>query len=305
MKRLGLWWRATRPFSLTISALPPILGGLIAKMENPELIFNWLYFFLALIGCVVAHVGANMIADYCDYKKGVDREGTYGSSGVLIERLMKPKEVLKGSIIAYIIATSIGIYLAYSVPNGRFLIWIILVGGILGFFYTVGPFSFKYHALGDLAVFVSFGPAMTLGAYFVQAHQFSWTPVLYAIPLAFLVDAVLHGNNLRDIKNDIAVSIKTVPILIGESNSKVMYHILVLGAYLSVILLIVFNGLPAISLITLLSLPLAIKLIRLVNAKEQVSENQFAMIDAATAQLHSAFGMLFLISLFAKHLFIR
>jgi len=146
---------------------------------------------------------------------------------------------------------------------------------------------------------------MTLGAYFVQAHQFSWTPVLYAIPLAFLVDAVLHGNNLRDIKNDIAVSIKTVPILIGESNSKVMYHILVLGAYLSVILLIVFNGLPAISLITLLSLPLAIKLIRLVNAKEQVSENQFAMIDAATAQLHSAFGMLFLISLFAKHLFIR
>ncbi|MCX5808298.1 MAG: 1,4-dihydroxy-2-naphthoate octaprenyltransferase [Proteobacteria bacterium] len=307
MAKVLLWWRAARPFSFTVSVLPPILGGVIAKTENSGMKLDWLFFALALIGCVIAHAGANLIADYFDFKKRVDREGTLGSSGVLVSNLMEPGKVFIGAIIAYIIASGIGIYIAASIPNGGVLIWIILIGAVLGLFYTAEPFSFKYHALGDLAVFISFGPAMTLGAYFVQAHHFSWAPVLYAIPVAFLVDAILHSNNLRDIKNDSVVNIKTVAIVIGERNSKFMYYGLVLSAYVSVVVLIIANGLPAISLITLLSLPLALKLIRLVNLKNRVPEQQqqFVMIDAATAQLHSVFGILFLISLLVQHFVIH
>ena len=305
MSQVKLWWQASRPFSFTVSVLPPILGGLIAAMENPGIKINWLYFALALIGCVIAHAGANMIGDYFDFKKRVDREGTFGSSGVLISNLIEPKKVFIGSMVAYVIASSIGVYLAASIPNGLYLILIIVLGAVLGIFYAAGPFSFKYHALGDLAVFISFGPAMTLGAYFVQAHRFSWTPVLYAIPVAFLVDAVLHSNNLRDIKNDSVVNIKTVAILIGERNAKLMYYGLVLSAYISVVVLIVANGLPAVSLITLLSLPLALKLIRIVKQKNSMPEQQFVMIDAATAKLHSVFSMLFLISLLVQHFVIQ
>jgi 1,4-dihydroxy-2-naphthoate octaprenyltransferase len=305
MSQAKLWWQASRPFSFTVSVLPPILGGLIAAMENPGIKINWLYFALALIGCVIAHAGANMIGDYFDFKKRVDREGTFGSSGVLISNLIEPKKVFIGSMVAYVIASSIGVYLAASIPNGLYLILIIVLGAVLGIFYAAEPFSFKYHALGDLAVFISFGPAMTLGAYFVQAHHFSWTPVLYAIPVAFLVDAVLHSNNLRDIKNDSVVNIKTVAILIGERNAKLMYYGLVLSSYASVVVLIVVNGLPAVSLITLLSLPLALKLIRTVRQKNTLPEQQFVMIDAATAQLHSVFSMLFLISLLVQHFVIQ
>jgi 1,4-dihydroxy-2-naphthoate octaprenyltransferase len=305
MSKAKLWWQASRPFSFTVSVLPPVFGGLIAAMENPGMKLNWLYFFLALIGCLIAHAGANMIGDYFDFKKQVDREGTFGSSGVLVSNLIEPGKVFIGAIVAYVVASGIGIYLAASIPNGLYLILIILVGAVLGLFYAAEPFSFKYHALGDLAVFISFGPAITLGAYFVQAHHFSWTPVLYAIPVAFLVDAVLHSNNLRDIKNDSVVNIKTVAILIGEKNSKFMYYGLVLSAYVSVIVLIIANGLPVISLITLLSFPLALKLIKLVKLKNKVPERQFVMIDAATAQLHSIFGILFLISLLVQHFVIR
>lgn len=305
MAEISVWWRAARPFTFTMSVLPPSLGAFIAKMENPGMKTNWLYFTLALLGCVIAHAGANMIADYFDFKKKVDREGTLGSSGVLIENLMKPAEVFAGAIAAYVIAVSIGLFIVFTIPHGEVLIWIILSGGILGFFYTVGPFAFKYHALGDLAVFISFGPAMTLGAYFVQVQQFSWTPVLYAIPVAFLVDAVLHSNNLRDIENDSVVKIKTIAILIGESRSKVMYYFLVLASYVSVVALIVLNGLPIVSLITLLSFPLALKLLKLVRTKSDAPERQFAMIDAATAQLHSVFGVLLFISLLVEHYLIQ
>ncbi|HPH42202.1 MAG TPA: 1,4-dihydroxy-2-naphthoate octaprenyltransferase [Syntrophorhabdaceae bacterium] len=303
MSKVSIWWQASRPFSFTVSILPPILGSIIAKMESPGLKIDWLLFALALIGCVIAHAGANMIGDYFDFKKRVDREGTFGSSGVLISNLIEPKKVFMGSIVAYVIASSIGIYIAASIPNGMYLILIIIIGAVLGLFYAAEPFSFKYHALGDLAVFISFGPAMTLGAYFVQAHHFSWTPVLYAIPAAFLVDAVLHSNNLRDIKNDSVVNIKTVAILIGEQNSKRMYYGLIISAYISVILLITANGLPTVSLITLLSLPLALKLIRIVKHKNKVPDQQFIMIDAATAQLHSVFSVLFVVSLLVQHYF--
>ena len=304
MSKVSIWWQASRPFSFTVSILPPILGSIIAKMESPGLKIDWLLFALALIGCVIAHAGANMIGDYFDFKKRVDREGTFGSSGVLISNLIEPKKVFMGSIVAYVIASSIGIYIAASIPNGMYLILIIIIGAVLGLFYAAEPFSFKYHALGDLAVFISFGPAMTLGAYFVQTHHFSWTPVLYAIPAAFLVDAVLHSNNLRDIKNDSVVNIKTVAILIGEQNSKRMYYGLIISAYISVILLITANGLPTVSLITLLSLPLALKLIRIVKHKNTVPDQQFIMIDAATAQLHSVFSVLFVVSLLVQYYFV-
>jgi 1,4-dihydroxy-2-naphthoate octaprenyltransferase len=138
---------------------------------------------------------------------------------------------------------------------------------------------------------------MVLGAYFVQAHHFSWKPVLYSIPIGFLVDAILHSNNLRDIVNDGVVKIKTVPILIGEKWAKLMYQALVFGAYLITLLLVLFVGLTAFALLVFLSLPLAIKLANTVRRKESVPAERFAMIDASTAQLHLVFGLLMVIGL--------
>ncbi len=301
MARVSHWWQAARPFSFTVSVLPPLLGSLIAVMEHPSLSFNTSHFILVLFGCVLAHAAANMLSDYFDYRKRVDREGTFGSSGVLVRGLLSPSQILRGAIVAYAVAAAIGLYLILSIPNGTGLLWLILLGAILGIFYTAGPIAFKYRALGDLAVFISFGSAMTLGAYYVQSHQFSWAPVLYVLPLALLVDAILHSNNLRDIENDQAVHIKTVPILLGEEASKAIYITLIFGAYVLTAVLVILTDMPALTLATLLSLPLAIKLAKLVSNKANTDPNQFAMIDAATAQLHSAFGILLLVSLAVHH----
>jgi len=187
---------------------------------------------------MLAHAGANLLSDYYDYKARVDREGTFGSSGLLVGKVMNPSQILRGAWIALIVAGAIGLYFILATPKGIFLLWVILVGGIFGVFYAAGPVEFEYRALGEIAVFVSFGPAMVLGAYYVQAHHFSWGPVLYGIPVALLVEAILHSNNLGDIKNDSMVNIKTVPILIGEKWSKIMYYGLVLGAYILTVVLI-------------------------------------------------------------------
>ncbi len=301
MASVSQWWRAFRPWSFTVSVIPPILGGIIAAIENPGLNFGWLHFLLTLVGCVSAHAGANMLSDYYDFKVRVDREGTFGGSGVLVEKVFQPREILLASMTAYALAAIIGMYLILATPNGLFLLWLMLIGSILGIFYTAKPFAFKYHALGDIGVFLSFGSAMTLGSYYVQAQHFSWAPVLYAIPVAFLVDAILHSNNLRDIQNDSAVGITTVAIALGEKAAKTMYYALVLGAYATTVLLVALAGLPLLSLITLISLPLALKLVKLVREKDKVPEKQFIMIDAATAQLHSAFSVLLIVSLLIQY----
>ena len=219
----------------------------------------------------------------------------------LVEKLLTPKQVLRGAWIAFGISGLIGLYFLLTIPNSMTLLWIIAIGAVFAVFYTAGPIQFKYHALGDIAVFVSFGSAMTLGAYFVQTSQLSWSPVLYALPLALLVDAVLHSNNLRDIENDKKVKITTLAMAIGESGSKKMYYFLVFGAYILTVLLVLLAGMPAVTLVTILSLPLAIKVAKIVHNKDKIDPKQFVMIDAATAQLHSAYGVLFIMALLVQH----
>lgn len=305
MTQILLWWRAVRPFAFTVSLIPPILGGLIALLENPGLGFNVPHFVLTGIGCMIAHAGANLLSDYYDFKARVDREGTFGSSGLLVEKVMEPSEIFRGAWVAFAIAGLIGIYLILATPGGLFLLVLVLLGGIFGIFYTAGPIVFKYRALGDLAVFVSFGPAMVLGAYYVQAHHFSWAPVIYALPVGLLVDAILHSNNLRDIEDDKMVHVRTVPILIGEQWAQRMYYGLIFGAYLLTLCLIVFAGLTLFSLLTLLSLPLAIRLGKRVSRKREMPADKFATIDAATAQLHLAFGMLLILGFILHFLILR
>jgi 1,4-dihydroxy-2-naphthoate octaprenyltransferase len=97
------------------------------------------------------------------------------------------------------------------------------------------------------------------------------------------------------------VKIKTVPILIGEKWAKIMYQGLVLGAYLITLLLVVAGGMTAFALLVFVSLPLAVKVVNMVRNKEKVPMEKFAMIDAATAQVHLAFGLLMVIGLVLRY----
>lgn len=292
-----VWLQATRPWSFTVSVVPPVLGSVIALTENSGLLFNWLNFFLTLTGCVAAHAAANAFSDYFDYKKGVDRPGIYGSSGVLVENLLTPKQLLLVPAFGFSIAAAAGIYLMTTLSNGTSLLWLVLSGAFLGFFYTTPPFVIKYHALSEIAVFLAFGPLMTLGAYFTQAGAYSWKPFFYSFPMALLVAAIVLSNNLRDIKTDSVTDIKTLAIIFKDTGAKKIYYFLLAGAYAITLLLVILAGLTWIALITFLSLPLAIKLKKTVRNKEAAGEKDFASIDAMTARLHSAFSLLFIIAL--------
>ncbi|MDX1708914.1 MAG: prenyltransferase, partial [Desulfobacterales bacterium] len=167
--------------------------------------------------------------------------------------------------------------------------------GTIGVFasitYTAPPFKYKYIALGELSVFLMWGPLMVLGAYFIQRQAFSANALLISIPFGILVALVLLANNIRDISHDRSKGIRTLPIIIGERNGLRLYSTLIVLAYAGIIGMSIAGPLHLWTLIVVLSLPLALKLIR------QMMHAIPADADAQTAKLDTAFGILLVVSL--------
>lgn len=308
-KGFGLWLMAARAYSFPASIIPVLFGSVLAVLLNPGLQFNFLNFFLCLFGCIFVHVGTNLINDIYDYEKGMDKEDKtlgipHGGSMVLSMGIVTIKQMKTGAFISLLIASLIGIYL-YMVA-GVWILYLALFGLFSAIFYTAKPIALKYKALGDIQVIISFGLGMTLGAYIVQTHQFSYLPLVFAIPLGLLIDAILHSNNIRDINFDGKFGVKTLPILIGEKLSVKVYYGLILGAYLCVILFVALKMLPWFALLSLITLPLALKLVKMSDGFPVESHARFEYGTKhimMTAQLNMMFGLTLVIGLLISYLF--
>lgn len=156
---LKTWLLAARPFSFTASATPVLLGSALAFYQTGG--FSWPLFFAALISGMMIHAGTNMVSDYFDYKKGVDRVDTFGGSRVIVDGKLRDRDALIGGLVAFGIAILIGVYLLTQ--RGWPIVMFGMVGILGGYFYTGGPLGYKYRALGEFLVFTLMGPLMVWG----------------------------------------------------------------------------------------------------------------------------------------------
>lgn len=309
-KGAKLWLMASRAYSFPASIIPVLFGSALALIFDPAIKFNWVVFALALVGSVLAQVGANLINDIYDYKIGIDREDKkngipHGGSMVLSMNFMTLEQMKMGATVALAAGALIGFYL-YLVA-GPWILYLTIFGVLSSILYTATPAAFKYKALGDIQVFVSFGCVITLGAYIVQTHEFSWLPVLLSLPLGFLIDAILHSNNIRDISFDGKFKVKTLPILIGESASVKFYYILIFGAYAMVAIFAALQLLPYTALLCLVTLPIGIKLCKMANhfPKESQARYEYGVKHIMmTAQLNMQFGLTMIIGILIYYFFL-
>lgn len=309
LKGFKLWWTAIRPYSFPASIMPVIYGSLLAVLLNDELKFNFADFILCVVGSVFVHIGSNLINDIYDYQKGIDKEDKeagipHGGSLVLSKKLMHPSTMMKGAIFSLFLAGLIGIYLMLNA--GLWILYLMIFGFIMAVFYTAKPLQLKYFAFGDIMVFLSFGSGMTLGAYIVQTHQFSFIPVLLSLPFGLLIIAILHSNNIRDVKFDGRFGVKTVAIILGEKLSRYYYYVLISGAYISIVAFVVFGLLPAFALLNLITLPIGIKLIKMLNKIPENSKERWeygTKHNVMTAQFNTQFGLTLMLGLMLALIF--
>ncbi|MDD5458823.1 MAG: 1,4-dihydroxy-2-naphthoate octaprenyltransferase [Phycisphaerae bacterium] len=284
--------QAMRAFSFTATAVSVALGAVLAFQDAGS--FSIPLFLIVLVCAILMHAGTNVLSDYFDYKKGIDTDYSFGSSRVITEKLLTPRQVLIEAIVIFSIAVLLSLILIY------FRGWPILVLGLLGLlaaiFYGFGP-GYKYFALGDLAVFLMFGPLMVFGSYYVLAERFSIKPILLSLPVAFLVALILVGNNIRDIKHDIKAGSRTIANLLGHSKAKWEYYLLIAAAFVTVFIMTFTPLLTFWSLAVLVTIPIAFKNIVILSHSVPDNPQSIADLDVKSAQLHLVFGILLIASI--------
>ncbi|MBI5288174.1 MAG: 1,4-dihydroxy-2-naphthoate octaprenyltransferase [Chloroflexi bacterium] len=284
MPMVRTWFAALRPVSFTASVIPVLVGTAIAAQEE----FHALLFVLALFGSVAIHAGTNLVNDYFDHVKGTDNVASLGQSGVIQRGMLSARAVLLGGTVAFAAGAAIGLTIASMAG------WPVLALGVAsvlaGYFYTASPFSLAYRGLGEAVVFVFMGPVIVMGAYYVQTETFTWEPFVASVPIGLLVAAILHANNVRDIENDRRNNKWTLAALAGRPLADYEFIALTLGAYAVVIVMAIAGTAPWPVLVTLLTLPLAVRLVRF--EMSQTSPRALNAVLAQTAGLHMLFGAL-------------
>ena len=220
---LKKWLVAARPWALPASTMPVVFGTALAVVIAGArfLPFRFLW---ALVTMMVLHSAANMLSDVFDFRHGLDRDVT-PVSGAIVRGWLTDSQVARGATALFALGAVSGLLLAWL--SGRSLFIIGAIGLAVGVFYTL----LKAHALGDLAVFLDFGLLGAAGAWVVQTGSFSWLPVLWTVPMALLVIAILHANNWRDIPSDGVRRVTTVAGLLGDRGSFAYYGFLIFGPF--------------------------------------------------------------------------
>ena len=187
-------------------------------------------------------------------------------------------------MILFALTFTIGLTTAFI--RSYHVLWIGIIGLLTSIYYTAGPVKFKYRALGEFAVFMMWGPLMVEGAYAVQRQALSVKALYISIPFGILVALVLFANNMRDIDYDSRHNVKTLSIVLGSHRSYILFAVLIMTAYASVLGMIALGIMSLWGFLIFLSLPKALSLLK--TFKEKIPD----MADALTAQFDTVFGIL-------------
>ena len=290
--KASAWYKALRPRVFTATYVPMGLAGIIALEDG---VFEATLFLLALIGTLLLQSAANLINEYADYRRGADRLKQAGQGMIIKQKILDPRSVLYGAILTTIAGCLIGLFLlAESGP----LLWLIGIGGVLvAVTYTAGPFPLAYNGLGEIAVAIFMGPAIIVGAYYVMSPEVSQARIgelcLISLPIAFMVAAILHANNIRDMDADRAVNKRTLAVIFGIRFARAEYMFLVIGSYIAQAIVIAAGFMPLSTLLTLIALPEALRLIHIFNTRSEVPLMHQA--QGRTAKLHGQVGLLMVV----------
>lgn len=208
------WFMATRPWSFPASAMPVAATlAFLFWLQHDISLWKGLW---ALINVVAFHAAGNTWSDYHDYRSGVDREDTIGGL-FIVSGKFTAAQIKKFAIILFAVSSVSGILLvaATGLP--------VLYLGILGVFLAVVYPWTKYHALGDINIFLTYSLLPILGTSYVATGQFNYEALWLSIPIGLITTGILHINNIRDIEQDRRAGIKTFAMIIGKKASVYVY----------------------------------------------------------------------------------
>lgn len=285
------WFQLIRPLTFTATLSSVIAGTGLAAFKGASIRYE-LFIAILFVGLLVQS-SVNMLNDYYDFQKGQDQEKWvhYNKSTNVFTPLYQM--VPSVAFILFTIAILLGSWVGYESNT----LWILIMGGlgvICGYKYSAGPRSLSSLGLAEVIAFIFLGFFPAFVGYVVQVHSLDLAIIALALPYALVSSTMLLTNNIRDIQKDENIR-RTVAMRLGRNNAVLTLTILLTLAYLIVFILIVTGIVTPFSFITMVALPVAIRLRWLLRRNASRADEMKSM--KCVAIHHWIFGLAFAISI--------
>ncbi|WP_279244372.1 prenyltransferase [Candidatus Litorirhabdus singularis] len=230
------WLVATRASVLFMTLMSAALGGLLAGFDGH---FNFAVWCLCALGLVMAHATNNLLNDYTDSRRGIDKDNYYRNQygvHVLEDELLTPRQFWGYVAVTAMLALVPGLYLVWQ--SGGVTLSLLLAGAFFVLFYT---WPLKYFGLGEPAVLLVWGPLMVGGTYYVLAGEWSWPVTWLSLLYALGPTSVLFGKHIDKLELDAAKRVHTLPVILGEVSARYWVCAMLMLQYLGTVALVLLG----------------------------------------------------------------
>lgn len=295
---ISRWLISTRAAVLIMTFISAAVAGILAIQNG---LFNLLNWSIMTVGLILAHATNNLLNDYTDYVRGVDKDNYYRAQygpQPLVHGLLTKRQLLTYAFVTGLLAIGCGLALIYL--QGGLTLFLMVCGAFFVLFYT---WPLKYIALGEIAVLIVWGPLMIGGGYYVTTGVWDWNVVIASLPYTLGVTGVIFGKHIDKLEMDREKHIYTLPVLLHEKPARMLLIILLALQYITVAYLIGTGFFTPILLIVALALSAFARVLPIFRAPKpdeppadlkEVWPNYYV---AAAFYHNRRFGLLYLVGL--------
>jgi 1,4-dihydroxy-2-naphthoate octaprenyltransferase len=279
-----LWMAAIKPPMYSVAIIPIWVGTAVAAAETKILNAGIFSTFLTAAICIVAW--SNISNDVFDSETGIDKNKAHSLVNLTGN---KPLIFWIGNL--FLALGLLGILAIAWWQRDLTVIGIILICCAIGYAYQGPPFRLGYHGLGEILCFIAYGPLAVSAAYYSQTQSWSTTNIAAAIIVGIVTSLILFCSHFHQVKDDLAAGKRSPIVRLGTALSANLLPWISGSIYALTSLFVMLGSFPTWTLLSWLSLPLAIKLCRHVlqyhDQPEKVSNCKFIAVG-----LHFVSGLL-------------
>lgn len=224
---IRFWFNNARPISLPQSLLPA-LTAVALSYGGAE--FDGIAAAVSVAGVVFLHLAFNLLDDWFDYKAGSAEARQKVSNEGFRGRLVKypyltsgeatHSQLLRAVAVMLLLAASMGAVIV--VLRGWGVLWWVSAALLIGVSYSGGPLKLGFRGLGELAIFIMFGPLLMTGVYYAVTGALGWSIVLLSIAVGMLVTNIVYSHSVLDSIPDKKMGKKTMAHLMGSERGQIV-----------------------------------------------------------------------------------
>lgn len=270
--KLSFWLKNARPISLPQSLLPALTA---VALSYGAAQFSWIAAIASIVGVVFLHFALNLLDDWFDYKVGsAEARARVADEGFRGRMIKYPyltsgqathKELLKAIFGFLLVAAAMGGVAVYV--RGWEILWWVFLGLIIGVSYSGGPLKLGFRGLGELVIFLMFGPLLMTGVYFAITGCLDWKIISISVAVGFLVTNIVYSHSVLDSIPDQKMGKKTMAHLMGSAKGQIAFSAFLNTApYLIIVAAVVLGKMHPAYLAVLIVLPVSLWLVGSLNA---------------------------------------